>query len=267
MPFSPLCCSSVDVANPMAPARRASRTRRRISAISAVGGGALRRVVAEHERPHRGVADERGHVGHHAAPLQRVEILRIGLEVPAHARPQRLERHALDVGEVAQREVAIVGPARGDREAAVADDDRGHAERGGRRGERVPGELGVVVRVDVHDAGRQREAARVHALAGGAEVARRPRRCGRPSTARPPGARGPPRPSTMTASSITRSCTARLLAVHDEAAVDAQRLARHVAGARRGEEADDGGDVFGAFHPPQRHRLLTLAGELFRRLV
>ena len=36
MPASPLCCSSVDVANPMAPARTASRTRRRISAISAV---------------------------------------------------------------------------------------------------------------------------------------------------------------------------------------------------------------------------------------
>ena len=36
---------------------------------------------------------------------------------------------------------------------------RGHAERGGRRGERVPGELGVVVRVDVHDARREREAA------------------------------------------------------------------------------------------------------------
>src|SRR6266545_245275 len=88
-----------------------------------------------------------------------------------------------------------------------------------------------------------------------------------PSTATPPGRGGPPRPSTTTASSITRSCTAGLLAVHDEAAVDAQRLAGHVAGARRGEEADHGGDVFGAFHPPQRYRLLALAGELLRRLV
>ena len=35
IPFSPLCCSSVDVAKPTAPARTASRTMRRISAISA----------------------------------------------------------------------------------------------------------------------------------------------------------------------------------------------------------------------------------------
>ena len=35
MPFSPLCCSRVEVAKPMAPVRRASTTMRRISAISA----------------------------------------------------------------------------------------------------------------------------------------------------------------------------------------------------------------------------------------
>jgi hypothetical protein len=35
IPFSPLCCSAVEVANPMAPAAMASRTSRRISAISA----------------------------------------------------------------------------------------------------------------------------------------------------------------------------------------------------------------------------------------
>ena len=35
MPFSPLCCSRVEVANPMAPAWSAWSTSRRISAISA----------------------------------------------------------------------------------------------------------------------------------------------------------------------------------------------------------------------------------------
>jgi hypothetical protein len=35
VPFSPLCCSRVEVAKPIAPARTASRTMRRISAISA----------------------------------------------------------------------------------------------------------------------------------------------------------------------------------------------------------------------------------------
>jgi hypothetical protein len=43
MPFSPLCCSSVDVANPIAPARTASSTIRRISAIS---GAVAARFVA-----------------------------------------------------------------------------------------------------------------------------------------------------------------------------------------------------------------------------
>src|SRR6185369_1775036 len=43
MPFSPLCCSSVEVANPMAPARTASSTSRRISAIS---GAVAARLVA-----------------------------------------------------------------------------------------------------------------------------------------------------------------------------------------------------------------------------
>ena len=43
MPFSPLCCSSVEVAKPMAPARIASSTRRRISTTSA---GVAARVLA-----------------------------------------------------------------------------------------------------------------------------------------------------------------------------------------------------------------------------
>ena len=44
MPFSPLCCSSVEVAKPMAPVRTASSTRRRISATSAAV--AVRRLAS-----------------------------------------------------------------------------------------------------------------------------------------------------------------------------------------------------------------------------
>ena len=80
-------------------------------------------------------------------------------------------------------------------------------ERGRRRGERIPGELGVVVRVDVHDAGRQHEPAGVDALRGGAEVA--PPSPGRDAAVlhRHAAARaGVPRPSMMSALSITRSC-------------------------------------------------------------
>ena len=135
-----------------------------------LGGRAPGGVGAEHVGAHRGVADERGDVRHHAAPLHRVEVLGIALEVPAHAGAQRLQRHALDVGQRAQREIAVGRAARRDGEAAVADDDGGHAERGRRRGERIPRELGVVVRVDVHDAGREDQAAGVDALPRGAEI-------------------------------------------------------------------------------------------------
>src|SRR5512134_2978631 len=69
-----------------------------------------------------------------------------------------------------------------------------------------------------------------------------------PATATPPSRGGPPRPSMTTALSITRSCTVRLLAVHDEAAVDAERLAGHVGRPRRGQESDDVGHVLGALH-------------------
>src|SRR5919201_4485035 len=90
----------------------------------------------------------------------------------------------------------------------------------------------------------------------------------RPVTATPPARGGPPRPSTTDALSITRSCTSassRGSAVHDEAAVHAEGLTGHVARAIRGEEADDGGDVFGSLHAAERHRLLTLPRELLGR--
>jgi hypothetical protein len=135
-----------------------------------VGGRAARGIGAEDVRAQRGVAEEGAHVGHHAAALHGVQEFGIALEVPLHAGAQGLQRHAFHVRERAQREVAVRRPAGRDGEAAVADDDGGHPERGGRRRERIPGELGVVVRVDVDDAGRQHEAAGVDATRGGAGI-------------------------------------------------------------------------------------------------
>src|SRR5829696_974750 len=54
------------------------------------------------------------------------------------------------------------------------------------------------------------------------------------------------------------------LALHDQAAVDAERLAGHVARARGGEEADHAGHVVRRLHAAQRHRRLALAVELLR---
>ena len=55
-----------------------------------LGRRALGGVGAEDVGAHRGVADERGDVRHHAAALHGVEILGIALEVPAHAGAQRV---------------------------------------------------------------------------------------------------------------------------------------------------------------------------------
>src|SRR5262245_13419416 len=55
------------------------------------------------------------------------------------------------------------------------------------------------------------------------------------------------------------------LAVHDEAAVDADGLAGHVVRARRDQERDHIGDVFRALHAAERHLGATLGGELLGR--
>ena len=74
--------------------------------------------------------------------------------VPRHALGERGERHALDPGQHAHEVVAVLGPERRDREAAVAADHGRHAVQRRRRQRRVPEHLRVVVRVDVDEAGR-----------------------------------------------------------------------------------------------------------------
>src|SRR5262249_60950310 len=75
-----------------------------------------------------------------------------------------------DVGEIAERQVAVVRTAGRDREAAVPDHYGGDAEGRRRRGERIPGQLSVVVSVDVDDAWSQHEPVGVDALAGRPEI-------------------------------------------------------------------------------------------------
>src|SRR5439155_21982616 len=50
--------------------------------------------------------------------------------------------------------------------------------------------------------------------------------------------------------------------LHDQAAVDAERLARHVPGAAAGEEGDHVGHVLRALHPSERHLRGALPREL-----
>ena len=75
--------------------------------------------------------------------------------------------HILDPGKDALQEVAVLGLHGGDREAAIAGDDRGHAveARHGRIG--VEGDLRVVMGVGVDDAGRHDHALGVDLFLGG----------------------------------------------------------------------------------------------------
>src|SRR6185369_6783153 len=83
------------------------------------------------------------------------------------ARLERGERHALDVLERPQDQLAMRRPRRRDAEAAVADHDRGDAVPRGDREHAVPEDLRVVVRVDVDEARRDDESARVERARGG----------------------------------------------------------------------------------------------------
>ena len=95
-------------------------------------------LVAEHVGAHRGVAHERGHVGHQPAPLQRGQVLGIGLEVPVDAR--RIASSDMPSTWVRLRTMRsrCGGTARRDREAAVADHHRGDPERRARASRRDP---------------------------------------------------------------------------------------------------------------------------------
>ncbi len=132
-----------------------------------VGGGAAGRILAHDERADRGVAGKAGDIQAHATALQHREVFRDGLEIPGDALTQDLDRHALHLGEVAHDQVAPGRSAGRDGETAIADDRRGDAKRGRGRGERIPGELRVVVRVVVDDAGHQRQAVGIDYLLPG----------------------------------------------------------------------------------------------------
>ena len=131
-----------------------------------IGGAAFRGVVAHHVGPHAAVADVGGDVDRTSLAAQLRQVLGKGLEAPRDAGLQHAERHALDLGQVAHRDVAVGGLARRDGEAAIADHGRRHAQR--RRGPnlRIPGDLGIEMGVAVDDARHQRQAVGLDHLAG-----------------------------------------------------------------------------------------------------
>ena len=132
---------------------------------------ALGACIAHHHGAQRRVRAEGGDVGRDATPGDEVEVAREIVELPVDALAQRVERHRLDLGEIPEQRVARGRRRRGNAEAAIADHHRRDAQRRRRRGRGIPGELRVVMGVDVDHAGRQHQARRVHRLARRPEIA------------------------------------------------------------------------------------------------
>ena len=126
-----------------------------------VGGAPL----THHERAHRAVRDLRGDVDGAGDAVERVEVLADGLPVPLDGLAQRRAGDALDALHETDQPVVAVGGGGGEPDAAVAHDHGGDAVPDRRREQRVPGDLAVVVRVHVDEAGRDREAGGVDLFA------------------------------------------------------------------------------------------------------
>ena len=142
-----------------------------------VGGrGALVRGVAHHVEPQRGVPDVRGEVERRCR-AGATESRYSGNVSKSHAMPAISVAGSMSstFSSVRTIDVAVLGPGRRDREAAVAGDHGRDAVVRRRPQRRIPEHLRVVVRVDVDEAGRDRAARRVElalAAAGSGPISR-----------------------------------------------------------------------------------------------
>ena len=100
-----------------------------------------------------------GAVPHHAPdvralgePVHRVQVLAVRDPVPGQAVQDGLPGMSLDALHELGQIGPVLGPARGEGDTAVAHDDAGHAVPATRRTDRIPGELGVEMGVDVDEA-------------------------------------------------------------------------------------------------------------------
>ena len=125
-----------------------------------VGRGAADRPVAHDEAAQRRVADEEAGVDRDTA-VEAAEPIAERAPVPRQAVLQGGERHALDPRHHPADVVGAVRPEGCQREAAVPAEHGGHAVQRGGAGVGVPEQLGVVVGVQVDEAGRDQQAAGV----------------------------------------------------------------------------------------------------------
>jgi hypothetical protein len=103
-----------------------------------------------HPVQHRSEAVQR----HHALLAVRNQLVKARSGLVAQARENRLLGDVLDGLHHAGEELAVARPARRERDAAVPEQGGGDAVPGGRPAGGIPADLGVELRVDVDEAGR-----------------------------------------------------------------------------------------------------------------
>ncbi len=111
-------------------------------------------AIAHHIGAQRGVGHLGADVDRPTHRVEQVEVLGERLPAPCHAFAQRGTGDVLDAFEQFDQELVLVGPDRGEPDAAVAEQDRGDPVDRRGRDVGVPGDLAVVVGVDVDPARR-----------------------------------------------------------------------------------------------------------------
>ena len=127
------------------------------------GLGRLEAHHVGHQRRGRHVLDD---VHAQRRALEGVEVLRDRLPVPDHALLHRLVGDGLGAGHGQHRALTELGLDRREAEAAVAQHQRRHAVPARGRAVGVPADLGVVVGVQVDEAGRHDQAVGVDGAVG-----------------------------------------------------------------------------------------------------
>ena len=119
-----------------------------------VGPRLLEGALAHHVRPQRRVTHVPGVVDALLDPLDGVEIVGEGLPLPADPLQHGFPGDVLGPLETAHDQVLVGLGARGQREAAIAQDGRGDPVPRRAGAERVPEHLGVHMGMDLDEAGR-----------------------------------------------------------------------------------------------------------------
>ena len=124
----------------------------------------LGRLGAHHPSTHRRVADVGGSVDDAAFAAQHIKVFGESLKAPVNTAFENLQRHPLNLREVAHGHIAVSGLARSDGKAAIPNHRRGDTKRRRRFECCIPGDLCVKVGMTVDDARHQSQTVAINDL-------------------------------------------------------------------------------------------------------